>query len=147
MDSPSPLTRRTMLKASAGLAATFVTPAFVMLPIDASAAPEPDAEILAAYEVWRAAKNALVALPPDSASVEDDRCYQAILEAEALVLSFRPVTARGLAIQHVVFTAWGEFDATRSKTFDYQAHVFAMAGVEPDDWTKANPSGEAGGLE
>ena len=25
--------------------------------------------------------------------------------------------------------------------------IFAMAGVEPDDWTKANPSGEAGGLE
>ncbi len=102
-----------------------------------TAQPEPDAAILADYEIWREATNALRDLPLSSGEEEHQRYYRAILEAEANVMRHRPTTARGLAVQHVVFTAWGDFEATQSATFDYQAHVYALADVEPDEWTKA----------
>ncbi|RDE08378.1 hypothetical protein [Pelagibacterium lacus] len=86
-----------------------------------------DEEIIAAYQDWAAAYDALALAENDT---ENTASYEAFRDAEAKVLGFVPTTARGLAIQVTVFTSFYEFDTLADKHFDIEAHLEAVASVK-----------------
>jgi hypothetical protein len=88
----------------------------------------PDAEIEAAFSAWSAAYDALADNEDNRA---DDRLYEELRAAEQACVKLSPQTARGVAIQFVVFTAFGEFEATKSADHDFEATMLRMAHVSP----------------
>lgn len=85
-----------------------------------------DAAILAAYREWVQVFEAFANSPADG---EDEPLYQALSAAETKVVNIRPHTARGLAIQFLVFTNFGEFEATSSSTHNFEGAMLRIAGV------------------
>lgn len=95
-----------------------------------------DKEIIAAYQEWAAAYDALELAVTEA---EIDAASDVVQDVEAKVLSFAPTTARGLAIQITVFTDFFQFDLDASRTFDMKVFVEAIAAIKrPETF----PSGE-----
>lgn len=86
-----------------------------------------DEEIFAAYREWAAAQDAYEGAVTEE---ENEAIYARARKAEAKVLSFTPSSARAMAIQIMVFTAFGEFTMEASNTFDMEAFVEQIALVE-----------------
>lgn len=135
MKNPSILNRRTLLKtAPIGVAAlaTFVANAEGVEETDpalgAVASVNPDAAIDAAFTKWSAAYDALA----DNENRKlDDQLFDELRACERACVKLTPVTARGLAMQFLVFTAFGEFEATKSADHDFEATMLRLAGVIP----------------
>lgn len=100
-----------------------------------------DQPILEAYQEWAAAYDVLARAESEA---DNNAAYAVLSDAEAKVLSFAPVTARGLAIQVTVFTSFYEFGALADKRFDMEAHLEAIASVNRP---ASFPGGEALVLE
>lgn len=95
----------------------------------AAQAVDPDQQIVDAYDQWRAAYDAFSEAPHGT---EDPR-FEAISIAEQKMMRMTPVTARGLAIQFVVFTSFGEFEATQDRHHDFAGTVERLAAVAPPE--------------
>jgi hypothetical protein len=89
---------------------------------------DPDAAIEAAYANWSAAYEGLA---DNTDPMLDEWHYRNILACEQACVKLTPVTARGLALQFLVFTSFGEFEATKSANHDFEATMLRTAGVSP----------------
>lgn len=121
----SMLTRRAVIKAAPiGIAvlATSVPNA------EGAQRPDPDAVIDAAFIKWSAAYDALA---DNEDRAIDDHLFNELRACERACVKLAPVTARGLALQFLVFTAFGEFEATKSADHDFEATMLRLAGVTP----------------
>lgn len=99
----------------------------IVLPRSASeqlVASDCDAEILAAYEQWRIAYDL-------SSQHDDDHHYALWNAAELALVSLQPKTARGLAIQLIAFSSFGDFGDMESSFFDFGPRLHELARVEP----------------
>lgn len=94
-----------------------------------------DSEILAAFAEWRRAYDL-----SNRSGADDD--YDALRATEAVVMAVVPKTARGLAIQFVIFTCFGEFVETSSAQFSLEHHMQNLASVVPPS-TLRRGGGEA----
>jgi hypothetical protein len=88
----------------------------------------PDAAIEAAFVNWSAAYDAMA---NNEHRALDDQLFDELRACERACVKLSPVTARGLAMQFLVFTAFGEFEATKSADHDFEATMLRTAGVSP----------------
>jgi len=118
----------TLLTRRAALAGAALSSAALAFPVAGavSVADDPDAAIFEAYEKQAAAYNASAIGGAKSADAQ----IEAMIAAELDVVRLKPITTRGLAVQFVVFTNFGEFEATESKHHDFASTVEAVADVE-----------------
>lgn len=111
-----------------------VVPVATLLPAAARAAPhnkaahsgtaEADAAILAAYDEWRR-------LYELSSEDDGEHYYDALNSSEIALMKLPPETARGLAIQAVVFTYFGEYGEMQNGLFDFGEKLEQIAGIQP----------------
>ena len=109
----------------AALAGSLASVAALALTSIPALANDPDRRIIEAYALWRAVYDA----GHDISDEEPVAWCERLLLAELAVVRQVPVTARGLAIQFVVFTNFGDFEATKSSLHDFAGTVERIAAV------------------
>lgn len=110
------ITRRTLVKAIPFIGIVAATPVLAN-------AISPDAEILAAYAEW--------ARLYDLAAQEDgDEHFAGLNAAEISLINLTAHTPRGLAIQLLAFTNFGDFATLTASFFDFGEKLVELASVQ-----------------
>lgn len=100
---------------------------------------DPDAKLFAAYDEWARCYDAFASRPIQS-DADDAPSWVDLQAAEAALMKFEPVTARGFAAQLMAFTSFGEFGIEASRDFDFEQHAERIANVQrPASLVKKQP--------